>query len=267
MNSINNKVAIVTGGGSGIGQAICQLFAQAGGSVVVTDINLSAATETATSIQSSGGEAIAIEHNVAAESDWRRVIQNTLEQYGQLDILVNNAGIWRSIACESMSLEEWRTINSINLDGVFIGVRDAINVMKDSTTDSSIINIASVNGLGCGGNELGSAYCASKAGVRLLSKSAALECGRQGYNIRINCICPGGVNTPMNETLSAEIQKMKATGHPIGRIGEPIDMARAALFLASEDASFMTGSDMIVDGGGTAGFISGAYPDRSKVYD
>lgn len=260
MNRVNEKVAIVTGAGSGIGQATCQLLAEAGASVVVTDIDLSAATKTAESIADNGCRALALAHDVASERDWQRVMATTIEHFQHLDILVNNAGLWQEVACEDMTLENWRLVMSINLDGVFIGMREAIRIMKGNTDSSSIVNISSVNGLSCGGNELGSAYCASKAGVRLLTKSAALECGRSGYNIRINSVCPGGVNTAMNQLLSPEIQEAKAKGHPIGRIAQPIDIARAILFLVSDDAGFMTGSDLVIDGGGTAGFISGEYP-------
>ena len=252
MNRVDQKVALVTGGGSGIGRASCELLAEAGAWVVVSDINVAAAEETAKLIIESGGEAIAMQLDVSSEADWQKAMAFTFENYKKLDVLVNNAGIHKSVECKDMSLEDWRRMMSVNLDAVFLGIRSAINMMIGNKQMGSIINIASVDSLRA--FEMNGAYSASKAGVKMLAKTAALECGKKGYNIRVNSILPGGVKTQMAQSLfDKEALEAKGKAHPIGRMAEPIDIARAVLFLASDDSSFMTGSDFIIDGGATAG--------------
>ena len=261
MNRVDNKVALVTGGGSGMGKATCELLAKAGAQVVVTDINLESANGTVKTIIDSGGEAIAIEHDVASEADWNRVIDLTLEHFKKLDVLVNNAAIpsagEKSITGQEKdfkdtSLEDWRTVQGVNFDGVFLGMRCAINAMIDNKHTGSIINISSVAALVAEGSPV--PYAASKGGVRMLSKAAAIDCKTKGYNIRVNSIYPGAIDTLMRPpTKESLIRKMKQDGH----MGEPIDIARGVLFLASDDSSFTTGSELVIDGGATSSLFVG----------
>ena len=252
MSRVDGKVALVTGGGSGIGKASCELLAQAGAQVVVTDIDLEAAKETVKAIVESNGEAIAVKHDVTREGDWKHVIDTTLQHFKKLDVLVNNAGMTLSNECKNTSLADWRRVQSVNLEGTFLGIRSGINAMISNTTTGSIINIASIGALQGGVSDI--SYSASKGGVKMLSKSTAVECGTKGYNIRINAIYPGPIDSPMNDGLRDKpgwqmFQKLL----PIGRIGQPNDIAKGVLFLASDDSSFMTGSDLVIDGGATAG--------------
>lgn len=261
MNRVDGKVAIVTGGGSGIGAATCRLMAAAGASVVVTDVNALAAGEIAKEILESGGKALALHHDVVDEAQWDSVIEKTLADFGKLDVLVNNAGISGAGLgpFEEQSLESWRRILSINLDGVFMGTQRAVLVMKESG-GGSIVNISSI--LGIVGSS-GVAYSASKGGVRLLTKSVAAHCGAMGYKVRVNSVHPGYIWTPMvagivdsappEDNLTEEgLKAMLLEKHPIGRLGVADDIARGVLFLASDDSSFMTGAELVIDGGYTA---------------
>ncbi|MEX0942363.1 MAG: glucose 1-dehydrogenase [Pseudomonadales bacterium] len=257
MNRVDGKVAIVTGGGSGIGAATSRLIAEAGGLVVVTDLDESAASAVAEEIKT---PVIALHHDVTSETDWQRVIDLALREFGRLDILVNNAGVSGAGmgSVEDQSFENWRKIIAVNLDSVFIGTQKAIAVMKDK--GGTIVNISSVMGIVGGA---GAAYNASKGGVRLLTKSVAVHCGNLGYNIRVNSVHPGYIWTPMVrgivDAMPAEanmteegLQALLVEKHPIGRLGVAEDIARGVLFLASDDASFMTGSELVIDGGYTA---------------
>ncbi len=259
MNRIDGKTALVTGGGSGIGAATSLLFAKAGARVAVTDINLSAAEEIAEQIRQEGGDAIAIQQDVTSDQQWDQVLQQIIDQYSQLDILVNNAGVSGAglPPLEEATLESWRKVMDVNLDSVFMGSQKAIMLMRDH--GGSIINISSVYGLVGGA---GAAYNASKGGVRLLSKSLAVHCGTAGYNIRVNSVHPGFIWTPLvkdivnhmdEDNMTEEgFREMLTERHPIGRLGVADDVARSILFLASDDASFITGSELVVDGGYTA---------------
>ena len=258
---LTDKVAIVTGGGRGIGSEISHQLAAVGASVVVTDVDAESACQTAEKIQSTGGHAYAKKLDVASEIGWKEVIEATQKKYGKINILVNNAAIFQSIGCEETSLDLWRKTMTINLDGVFLGVRESIKAMSKQGDSCSIVNIVSVNGLDAGASETCPAYCVSKAGVRMLSRSVALECGRKGYNIRVNSICPGGIDTPMSrESLTDEMLEYRRKANPIGRGGEVADIANAVRFLASDESSFVTGTELIVDGGFSAGYIFGSYP-------
>lgn len=258
---LQDKVAIVTGGGRGIGSEICRQLAAAGASVVVTDIDGASAQQTVQHITEAGGQALAVELDVASESGWQKVIEVTQSQFGKLNILVNNAAIFQSEGVEETSYTSWQKIMGINVDGVFLGIRAAMGMMSSSDQPCSIVTISSVNGLDAGASETCPVYCASKASVRMLSRSVALECGRKGYPIRVNTICPGGIDTPMaREELSEELFAMRQKMHPIGRGGQPNDIARAVIFLSSDDAGFITGTDLVVDGGFTAGYTFGSYP-------
>ena len=258
MNRVDDKVAIVTGGGSGIGEATSKLLAQGGASVVVTDRNEEAAEHTAKLIIQKGGRAISLHQDVVDEGRWQEVVDATMTEFGTLDVLVNNAGVSGAGGdnIEEGSFDSWRNIMSINLDAVYLGCRRAVNAMKDK--GGSIINISSVMGMVGGA---GPAYNASKGGVRLLSKSVAVYCGTMGYKIRVNSVHPGYVWTPMVRAIveisdevesEEELMEMLVIRHPIGRLGEPQDIARGICFLASDDASFITGSELVIDGGYTA---------------
>lgn len=257
MNRVDGKVAIVSGGGSGIGKASSMLLAEAGASVVVTDIDGAAAEQTAGEIVSSGGRAISLRHDVTVESEWQQVIDRALDEFLELHVLVNNAGISGTTreTFETTSFEQWRHVMSINLDGVFLGCQMAVRAMKGGS--GSIVNISSVMGMVAGA---AAAYNASKGGVRLLTKSVAVYCGNNGYDIRVNSVHPGYVWTPLVQDVVGYLEDMTeeqlrawlTTLHPIGRLGTPDDIARGVLFLASDDSSFMTGSELVIDGGYTA---------------
>lgn len=261
MNRVDGKVAMVTGGGSGIGAATARLLSQAGARVVVTDIDARGAGETVNEIMEDGGDALALHHDVTDELHWAEAIEKTLADYGRIDVLVNNAGIsGQGLGTfEEQTLENWRKVISINLDAVFMGTQRAVLAMKE-TGGGSIVNISSVMGIVGGA---GAAYNASKGGVRLLTKSVAAYCGTMGYNIRVNSVHPGYIWTPMirqiidaippEENMTEEgLRAFLTEKHPIGRLGEAEDIARGVLFLASDDSSFMTGAELVIDGGYTA---------------
>lgn len=241
------KVAIITGAGSGIGRATAILLAQEGAKVVVADINASSGSETATQISENGGETIFAEVDVSRELDVRDMIKTTIKEFGRLSVLFNNVGIegpsgpiWKT------SESEWNRLFDVNLKAIFYGCKYAIPVMKKN--GGSIINTSSELAL-VGSQDL-PAYSASKGGVIALTKSLALQCA--SYKIRVNCICPGPTMTPLLESglQEEELQRM-AKDIPLRRLGEPLDIAYAALYLASDESAFMTGASLIVDGGAT----------------
>jgi len=255
MDRVKDKVAIVTGAATGIGRATAQLLAQEGAKVVVTtDANITGAEETVAIINSNGSEAIFIQQDITVEADWKKVIDKTLETYGRLDILVNNAGIMIAKEIENTTLEDWRRVMKINLDGMFLGTKFAIGAMKKNG-GGSIINMSSVLGL-VGNFDHTSAYSASKGGIRLFTKAAAVECSKSGldYNIRVNSIHPGVIETPMSAPVfnNEEFRKAMEKDHPIGRLGNSMDVAYGVLYLASDESSFVTGAELIIDGGWTA---------------
>ena len=253
MDRVKDKVAIVTGGAGGLGRAEASLLAKEGAKVVLTDIDETSITKIAMDIGHQGGEAIAVRHDVTSESDWGNVTTKTLEEFGKLDILVNNAGVIIYKTIEDTSLAEWQWLMRVNLDGVFLGTKFAIAAMKKSG-GGSIINIASVAGLI--GNPDASAYHASKGGVRQFSKAAAIECSKAGYdyNIRVNSIYPGVMETKMADDLKQDQNKYRTalSWHAMGHFGEPLDVAYGVLYLASDESKFLTGSELVIDGGWTA---------------
>jgi 3(or 17)beta-hydroxysteroid dehydrogenase len=254
---IENKNALVTGGASGIGESICRLFAESGARVAVADIDTKGAEQLAASI---GDGAIALRLDVSNEADWEVAVEATIESCGSLEILVNNAGspgMPGPKDPERETLDGWRAINRVNVDGTVLGCRAAIRAMKDGV--GSIINVSSVASENAA--PMFAAYGAGKAAVRHLTKSVALYCAMAGYRIRCNGILPGLIATPMAETalratklmhegegLEAVAQRMART-IPVGRIGWPEDVARAALFLASDEAGYISGVNLAVDGG------------------
>jgi NAD(P)-dependent dehydrogenase (short-subunit alcohol dehydrogenase family) len=247
---VNNKVALVTGGGSGIGEAICMRLAEEGASVVVADINESNARRVAGAI---GAAALAVHQDVTSEERWQEVVADIIERFGRLDILVNNAGIAIVGTVEDTSLADWQATQNVNLDAVFLGTREVIKVMKIG--GGSIINISSIEGII--GDPAVAAYNASKGGVRIFTKSVALHCAAQGYPIRVNSVHPGFIATAMVTDAVASMaedegeafQERIMANIPMGHMGEPLDIANGVLFLASEESRYMTGSELVIDGG------------------
>ena len=252
MNRVEGKVALVTGGGLGLGKSICEVLASEGAHVVVSDVNFEAAEQTVTSIIETGGKAIAVMLDVTSENDWNKVMDKTLSHFKKLNVLVNNAGIHTEGRLKDLPLSSWQRVINVNLDGAFLGMRSAVNVMKNNIDSSSIINIASVAGL-IGGDTV--SYCSSKGGMRMLSKSAAVDFGKQGFDIRVNTIFPGAINGGMGEGI--ERPKAWIDGFfkliPLGRMGKSEDIAKGVLFLASDDSNFINGGELVIDGGMTLG--------------
>lgn len=256
---LSDRMAYVTGAASGNGAAIARALAAEGAAVAVADVSSDAAEAVAASIRAAGGRALALDHDVGDEAAWRRCVDAAVQALGPLRVMVNNAGIASAVEFEDETLENWRNVQRVNLDGVFLGTREAVRRMKSVDAPSSIVNISSVYGQV--GAPMTAAYNASKGGVRLLTKSVALYCEQKRYPIRVNSVHPGYIRTPMIEegvtrrfgaARHAEmLARMKATT-PMGRLGEAGEVAAAVLFLASDDASFMTGSELTVDGGFTA---------------
>lgn len=255
MGRVSGKVAIVTGGAMGLGQAAARLLAVEGAKVVLTDVNETAGVAAAKEIAGRGGEVLFLRHDVSLENEWIEVVDRAVRRWGSLSVVVNNAGLAISGNAEEMTLDEWRRLMSVNLDGVFLGTKHAIRAMKH-TGGGSIINMSSIEGL-VGDPNL-AAYNASKGGVRLFTKSAALYCARAGYNIRVNSIHPGYIWTPLVSNYLQQLGNVESGRgeldklHPLGHVGEPDDIAYGVLYLASEESKFMTGSELVIDGGYTA---------------
>lgn len=266
MNRVDGKVAIVTGGARGLGAASAKRLAEGGAKVVLTDMREELGEETAEGIRQAGGEALFMHHDAASEAQWIEVVARTKAHFGGVDVLLNNAGIGTGGRIDKLELKDWQHMMSINMEGVFLGMKHCIPPMRERASmwegGGSIINISSIMGfIGAPGS---TAYCASKGGVRLATKAAALECGQLGFNIRVNSIHPGYMETEGlqsalraiargsgDEAREAARQEMlKAT--PIGRLGKPKDIANGVLFLASDDSSFMTGTELVIDGGALA---------------
>ena len=253
MGRVDGKVAIVTGAASGLGLASARMLAEEGAKVLLTDLNIKMAQVQAEKI---GPQAFALAHDVTKEDQWTAITDACLEIFGRLDTLVNSAGIAFMGDVEHISFNDWRMVNSVNLDGTFLGTKYGIKAMKQSDGGGSIINLSSVSGLVGGYNF--AAYNASKGGVRLLTKSTALYCARQGYGIRCNSVHPTFINTPMvrqiidNAPDPEKAEKSLIRQIPTGRLGEPEEVAAMVLYLASDESAFVTGSEMIIDGGCTA---------------
>ena len=254
MDRLKNKIAVITGSAKGIGRETARLFAREGARIVVTDIDEPGGHDTVAEIVAAGGQAMFLAHDVRSEAEWKVVIGKICDLWGRPSVLVNNAGIGVSGNVEDTEWESWRAVMSVNLDAVFLGIRQAVRAMK--MDGGSIVNLSSIEGL-IGDANL-AAYNASKGAVRLLTKSAALYCASAGYNIRVNSIHPGFIRTPMVEAALQRSDNPQAAEasiaakHPLGRIGEPIDIAYGALYLASDESKFMTGSELVIDGGYTA---------------
>ena len=248
MNKLKNKIVIVTGAADGIGAATCRALADAGATIIATDINLAGATELAKSL---GHHSIALALDVCDEQAWRSVIDAVVEKFGKLDVLVNNAGGAGAGTIEDISVDDYRHSMHLNAGSVFIGSKFAIEVMKNS--GGNIINVSSIHGIRAAAHA--ASYSAAKGAVRLLTKSIALHCAQNHYNIRCNSIHPGYVlTTQMQEWVNGQADPHAAmeslvAQHPIGFLAQPEDIANGILFLASDDSRFMTGSELVMDGG------------------
>ncbi len=251
--SLTGKVALITGAASGIGRASALLFAREGAAVAITDIN-QAGESVADEITRNGGKAIFELADVTRAADCERVVERTLRDLGTIAVLFNNAGIIRRASVVELSEEDWDRVIAVNLKSIFLMSRQAVPIMIKAG-GGSIINTAS--GWGIAGGPRAAAYCASKGAVVLLTKALAVDHGPQ--NIRVNCICPGDTDTGMLRNEAHQLGAREDTflaesaHRPLGRIGKPEEIARAALYLASDASSFVTGTALVVDGGGLAG--------------
>ena len=246
---LEGKVALITGGARGQGATEGQLFVDEGAKVVLADILDAEGGSTAAQIRENGGEASYVHLDVTSEDEWRAAIEFTLQAYGRLDVLINNAAIYRRTPIVDTDVEEWRQIMEINSTGVFLGTKHAIPAMRRAG-GGSIINISSTAGLV--GSARGSAYGASKGSVRLFTKYTAIQHATE--KIRANSIHPGPVDTEMiaDNIGTPEGRAESEARVPLGRIGTVMDVAYGALFLASDESSYMTGAELVIDGGVTA---------------
>ncbi|WP_042473636.1 SDR family NAD(P)-dependent oxidoreductase [Bacillus ndiopicus] len=247
MARLANKVAIITGAASGQGAEEARLFAREGAKVVATDVQFELLESVVKDINENGGEAIAVAHNVASADDWKKVVEAAVKEYGKVDILVNNAGITGLITQPIEEVEEstWDRILDINTKGPFLGIKAVLPEMK-KVGGGSIVNISSLSGINGVGN---AAYNSSKGGLRLLTKNVALDYGK--YNIRVNSVHPGTIETPMIEmfTSNKEVREATMAGIPLNVLGQPSDIAYGVLYLASDESKFVTGIELIIDGG------------------
>jgi NAD(P)-dependent dehydrogenase (short-subunit alcohol dehydrogenase family) len=254
-------VVLVTGAGSGIGRASALLLASHGASVICSDLVLTGVSETAEEARNSGGLALETELDVTSELSWERTLTQCWEQHNRLDALVNCAGISFAAPVTELKLEDWRRVMSVNLEGVFLGTKHAIRLMRRAGHGGSIVNVSSASGLKASPGA--SAYSASKAAVCMFTKVVAKECVEQGDSIRVNAVCPSGVKTPMWRTMpffqelvaksgseEAAFQTM-AKQQLHGRFAEPQEIAEAILYLVSDESKYVTGLDFVIDGGYT----------------
>ena len=258
MSRVAGKIALITGAASGLGAASARLLAREGATVILADIDRGAGERVLRDIEAGGGTGLFVDLDVAREDDWVRAMATVEERFGRLNVAVNAAGtnIARSFPTDT-TLEDWRHLMSINLDGVFLGTKHCLAAMQQSDpVNGSIINISSVMGLV--GLQGIAAYNASKGGVRLYSKSVALSCAERQSNVRVNTIHPGFIDTPLLRTAmarfsdSAEAQRVYDALQPVGHLGVPDDIAYGVLYLASDESKFVTGSELVIDGGYTA---------------
>ena len=266
MNRLDGKVALISGAARGIGAETARLMVEAGAKVGVADVLDERGRETVRALTSAGGDALYLPLDVTSEEAWNTAIAATLGRFGKLDILVNNAGLFLGKDIEAASLAEWQRLSAVNLTGVFLGTKLALPALRDAARESphgsAIVNLSSVAGLV--GSTQDPLYSLTKGGVTLFTKSAALEFARKGYRIRVNSMHPGMIATDMGDqvlvtrarnlgTNDIEMARRQAIERlPIGRTGTPNDIAKGIVFLASDDAAFMTGAGLVIDGGITA---------------
>lgn len=247
MGRLLGKVAIITGAALGMGASEAKLFAKEGAKVVATDIKDDVLQEVVNEIKANGGEAIGLKHNVVSEEEWKHVIQTAVDTYGKVDILVNNAGIASPKTMAQMEMTEWNKVMDINLNGCVLGMKYVIPEMQKAG-GGSLINISSIGGIvGMAGS---SPYTAAKGALRSLSKSAAVEYGKD--KIRVNSVHPGIIETPMTSDSFKDALPFYKTYTQLPYFGQPEDVAYGVLFLASDESRFMTGAELVIDGGWTA---------------
>ena len=266
MSRLDGKVALISGGARGIGGETARLMAQAGAKLVIGDVLDDRGKETVATINAAGGAATYVHLNVTSDADWQAAVQTAQSQHGKLDILVNNAGVFIGKGIEDISMAEWQRLIDVNMTGVFLGTRLCAPALRESAQHSehgsAIVNLASVAGIV--GSQLDPLYSMTKGGVTLFTKSAALEFARKNYRIRVNSIHPGIIQTDMGEQTFVSRAQRSGTNDttavkqtvlatvPWGRLGVPTDIAKGIVFLASDDAGYMNGAGLIVDGGMTA---------------
>ncbi|MFE6168596.1 glucose 1-dehydrogenase [Viridibacillus arvi] len=247
MGRLSGKVAIITGAASGMGAKECELFAKEGACVVATDIQEELLNEVVEAINAAGGQAIAFKHDVTSEEQWKEVVALTVEKFGKVDILVNNAGVSCTSVIANIEMSEWNRVMDINLNSCVLGMKYAVPEMQKNGS-GSVVNISSIGGLvGMAGS---SPYTASKGALRVLSKAAAIEYGKD--KVRVNSVHPGIIVTPMTEPHMGPAMPYYEAHTQLPYMGNPEDVAYGVLFLASDEARFVTGSELVIDGGWTA---------------
>jgi NAD(P)-dependent dehydrogenase (short-subunit alcohol dehydrogenase family) len=258
MARLDGRVALVTGAASGIGAACAQVLAKAGAAVVLTDLQDAKGRALADEITAAGGNARYLHHDVTSEEEWAQVIADVKATHGRLDVLVNNAGIGLgAVSITDMSLADFRRQQAINVEGVFLGIKHGLKLMREAKNGGSIVNMSSVAGLK--GAPTLAGYCATKGAVRLMTKAVALECGAARDGVRVNSVHPGIIETPIWLTVMPtgepganappDLDAISAMAVPLGVKGVPDDIAQAVLWLASDDSRYVTGTELVIDGG------------------
>ncbi len=265
MGRFDGRTALVSGASRGIGAATAKRLASEGARIVIGDLRDDLGRRTATEITATGAQAVFLKMDVTKEADWAAACELAKRQFGGLDILVNNAGIVLPRTMEETTLDEWRLQQSINVEGVFLGTRTCTALLKEAgkrwAGGAAIVNLSSIAGII--GSPRMPAYSATKGAVRLFTKATALEYGQKRYPIRVNSVHPGVIDTDMGQEVvhmvmerfaknEADARAQLAASHPIGRMGKPEEIAAGIAFLCSDDASFITGSELVIDGGYTA---------------
>lgn len=281
MGQVDGKIALVTGGASGIGEACVETLAREGAAVVISDIDDARGSDLASSLTAAGQKATYLRHDVTDEAQWQAVIAEIERRHGRLDILVANAGIGIMVtSIAEMSLADWRRQTAVNLDGVFLSVKYCLPLMRRHSSASpagaSIVMTSSIAGLR--GSATLAGYCATKGGVRLFGKAIAMECAARGDNIRVNTVHPGVIDTPIwgkirpdlaapGHNAPIDIEEIGRASAPLGRVGKPQDIANGVLFLASDASSYITGTELVIDGGITGGAIARRGPLAARPDD
>jgi NAD(P)-dependent dehydrogenase (short-subunit alcohol dehydrogenase family) len=267
MLRLEGKICLITGAAQGLGLAMAQRLVSEAETIIVCDKNYKTLEKISAEMVAKGGNVIPLKMDVSSESDWQTTSKYIEDNFGRLDVLINNAGVELVLPIEDITLDAWRNVQNINVDGIFLACKSMLNLLKKSGSirkaGASIVNVSSVAGIVAFANQ--SAYNTSKGAVRHMSKSLAIEFAEARYNIRVNSIHPGFINTPMLHDVFInwaskgimgntvdEVEKAVAAIQPLGHFGQPEDIANGVLFLASDESGFMTGTEMIIDGAWTA---------------